>query len=429
VNHFKIISSLVALSLFLSACGGAAAPVPSGGVAQSDRGRVVSPDAPADDIQTLVDGDNAFALDLYQSLRARDENLFYSPFSVSLALAMTYAGARGETESQMGKTLHFDLSQEQLHPAFNALDLELAKRGETTSADEQPMQLDIANAVWAQQDYPFLQEYLDLIAGNYGAGIRLADFITRAAAIRQEINDWVSARTQGKIEDLIPQGALDAMTRMVLVNAIYFKADWQTQFDPNSTVEAPFYLPDGSQVQVDMMMEGMHGLLYTSGDGYQAVELPYAGGTAAMDIIVPDEGTFQAFESKMDIQLLDGILGAMQPTSIELGLPKFTYTSQFNLSDTLAAMGMDTAFDPGRADFSGMTGSRELYISDVIHKAFVAVDEEGTEAAAATAVIMKLSAAPMFDLSLIIDRPFIFIIRDLPSGQILFVGRVLNPAQ
>ncbi|MBN1451751.1 MAG: serpin family protein [Anaerolineales bacterium] len=286
-----------------------------------------------------------------------------------------------------------------------------------------------SNAGWAQLDYPFLQEYLDLIADNYGAGIRLADFITQAEAIRQEINDWVSDRAQGKIEDLIPQGALDAMTRMVLVNAIYFKADWQTQFDPNSTVEAPFYLSGGSRVQVDMMMGGMHSLLYTSGDGYQAVELPYADGTAVMDIIVPDEGTFQAFESKMDIQLLDGILSAMQPTSVELGLPKFTYTSQFNLSDSLAAMGMDTAFDPERADFSGMTGSRELYISDVIHKAFVAVDEEGTEAAAATAVIMKLSAAPMFDLRLIIDRPFIFLIRDLPSGQILFVGRVLNPAQ
>jgi serpin B len=426
MNHFNALLVLVALSLLVSACGGTA---PAGSIAQSGRERVISPDAPASDIQTLVDGNNTFALDLYQSLRTQDGNLFYSPFSISLALAMTYAGARGETESQMADTLHFNLAQGQLHPAFNALDQELDKRGEPASKDSQPMQLDIANAVWAQKDYPFLDEYLDLIAGNYGAGIRLADFINKAEAIRKEINNWVSDQTKGKIEDLIPQGTLNAMTRMVLVNAIYFKADWQSQFDPSSTVETPFHLSDGSQVQVDMMVESMHNLLYTNGDGYQAVELPYVGVTAAMDIIVPNEGSFQVIETKLDTYLLEEVLGDMQPTSLELGLPKYSFTSEFGLSNTLAGMGMDSAFDPERADFSGMTGDRDLFISDVIHKAFVAVDEKGTEAAAATAVIMELAAAPMSEHRLIIDRPFIFVIRDLPSGQILFVGRVLNPLQ
>lgn len=424
---YKILSILFVFNFLLSACGSPSAP--AAGVAKSERQRQFSPDSSQSDMLALVDGNNDFALDLYQALRTKEGNLFYSPFSISLALGMTYAGARGKTEAQMSDVLHFDLPQERLHPAFNALDLQLTEQWKAASKDEQPLQLNIANAVWAQQDYPFLDEFLDTLALNYGAGVRLADFVNKSESVRKEINSWVSDRTNEKIKDLIPQGVLDAMTRMVLVNAIYFKADWQTQFDPNSTYKAPFTLPDGTQVQVDMMMEGMHGLPFTHGDGYQVVELPYEGGTAAMDILIPDVGNFQSFESEMDAQFLAAILNNLQPTSIELGLPKFTYTSQFSLSDPLTAMGMNTAFDPGQADFSGMTGTRDLYISEVIHKAFVAVDEDGTEAAAATAVIMELSAAPMFDVRLIIDRPFIFLIRDLPSGQILFLGRVLNPAQ
>ena len=426
MNYYKILSTLVALSLFLSACGGAAAP--SGGLAKSDRQRIVAPDAPASDLQTLVDGNNAFALDLYQSLRDQDGNLFYSPFSISLALAMTYAGARGSTKSQMADTLHFDLSQEQLHPAFNALDQELAKRGEAQSNDEQPLQLDIANAVWAEQSYTFLQAYLDIIAENYGAGIRLADFINQAESTRKEINNWISDQTNDKINDLIPPGALDAMTRMVLVNAIYFKADWADQFEKDSTSDKPFHLLDGSEVNVPMMHQGMQ-IPYNSGDGYQAIELAYQGETAAMDILVPDEDNFQAFESSLDIARLNDILAGMQPTSVDLTLPKFNFTDEFSLSDTLKSMGMVDAFDPNTADFTGMSAKRDLYITDVVHKAFVAVDEKGTEAAAATGIIVGTTSIPLYEVQLRIDRPFIFVIRDLPSEQILFVGRVMNPAQ
>jgi serpin B len=426
LNYFKILSTLVALSLFLSACGGAAAP--SGGLAKSDRHRVVAPYAPASDLQTLVDGNNAFALDLYQSLRDQDGNLFYSPFSISLALAMTYAGARGSTESQMANTLHFDLSQDQLHPAFNALDQELAKRGEAQSKDEQPLQLDIANAVWAEQSYTFLQAYLDTIAENYGAGIRLADFINQAESTRKEINNWVSDQTNDKINDLIPPGALGAMTRMVLVNAIYFKADWADQFEKDSTSDKSFHLLDGSAVNVPMMHQGMQ-IPYNSGDGYQAIELAYQGETAAMDILVPDEDNFQAFESSLEIARLNDILAGMQPTSVDLTLPKFNFTDEFNLSDTLKSMGMADAFNPNTADFTGMSAKRDLYITDVVHKAFVAVDEKGTEAAAATGIIVGTTSIPLYEVQLRIDRPFIFVIRDLPSGQILFVGRVMNPAQ
>jgi serpin B len=218
-------------------------------------------------------------------------------------------------------------------------------------------------------------------------------------------------------------------TAMVLVNAIYFKGDWLHPFDPNSTHDAPFHLLDGSDIQVEMMSQSLSGVPYVQGDNYQAIELPYQGGTAAMDIIVPDEGKFSEFESTLDVQKINEIFETMQPSgAIDLALPKFSFTTDFNLSEHLIAMGMPDAFN-GNADFSGMTGERGLSIDAVLHKAFVAVDEKGTEAAAATAVIMVESAMPMSDLSLVVDRPFLFIIRDLPSGQILFVGRVLNPLE
>jgi len=409
-------------SLLLSACG------PSANVAASDLQRVTSPDVSADEIHAVTTANNAFALDLYQSLGSQDGNLIYSPFSISLALAMTYAGARGETEAQMAQTLHF-LPQNELHPALNALDLELAKRGEAQSEDDTPLQLNIANAIWAEQTLTLLQEYLDVIAQNYGAGIQLADFAGQPEAIRQDINNWVSTKTNDKIKDLLPRGILTPDTAMVLVNAIYFKADWIYQFDPSETHEAPFHLLDGSDVQVEMMSQSLFGIPYAQGNGYQAIELPYQGEAAVMDIIVPDEGKFNEFESALDTQKLNEILGGMQPGgAIEIGLPKFDFTSDFALRDHLIAMGMPDAFD-GRADFSGMTGEKHLFIDAVLHKAFVAVDEKGTEAAAATAVIMKETAALQPDVSLIIDQPFIFVIRDLPSGQILFIGRVLNPAE
>jgi len=430
-HHFQCISILIACSLVFSACaptGESGTDSPSE-VASSGEPRALFPQVPPGDTQMLVSGNNAFALDLYQQLRTQEGNLFYSPYSISLALGMTYAGARGETETQMSEVLHFGLPQARLHPAFNALAQELAKRGEATSEEDQPLQLDIANAVWAQEDYTFLDEFLDLIATHYGAGIRLGNFITQAETIRQEINTWVSDQTHGKIEDLVPQGALDAMTRMVLVNAIYFKADWREQFDPESTSEAPFHLLAGSEVNVPMMSAERFGLPYIRGDGYQAIELPYKGDTAVMDILLPDADKFSAFEASLDAQTLETILSGLQPVSARLRMPKFKFASEFSLAEYLAESGMSDAFDASRADFSGMTGNRDLYIDNVYHKAFVAVDEAGTEAAAATAVVMKITSAPVIDLELTIDRPFLFVIRDLPSGQILFVGRVMNPVQ
>lgn len=418
----KIPLTVMIFSLLLSACG----PSASASIAKSDLARVTSPNVSPNDVQVLVDNNNTFAFDLYRSLRSQGGNLIYSPYSISLALAMTYAGARGQTESQMAQTLHF-LPQEQLHSAFNSLDLQLAERGKAQSDEETPLQLNIANAVWAEQTYPFLQNFLDTVAMNYGAGIRLVDFINQYEAARQDINTWVSDQTQGKIEDLIPEGVLDTDTRMALVNAIYFKADWLSPFNADSTYDAPFYLLDGSEVSVPTMNQDTF-IPYAKGDGWQAIELAYQSETAAMDIIVPDEGRFEEIESSLDQGTVSTIIESMQPTSVQLAMPKFKFESQFGLADQLATLGMTDAFDPDRADFSGMSEKKDLYVSAVIHKAFVAVDEKGTEAAAATAVIVGVTSAPMFDVTLTIDRPFLFIIRDLPTGQILFIGRVLNPA-
>ncbi|HEX8991951.1 MAG TPA: serpin family protein [Anaerolineales bacterium] len=421
----EALSALGALGILLAAC----APIPSAGMARSSLKRVEDPTVPSSDETTLVEGNNAFAVDLYRALHTSNGNLAFSPYSLSVALAMPYAGARGNTEAQMAQALHYTLPQDRLHPAFNRLDLDLTKEAQPASVPEQPLQLKIANAVWAEKTFSFLQSYLDLIAQSYGAGVQLADFAHQADAERLQINDWVSQQTNDKIKDLIPPGAVDGATKLVLVNALYFKADWKLPFDPKDTHDAPFNLLDGTQVTTRQMSGQRFSIPYASGDGYQAVELTYAGTTAAMDLIVPDRGKFQEFEASLDSQRLDSILASMQPATLEVALPKFTFRSSFDLGAKLHDLGITDALDPNHADFSGMTGQPNLYITKVLHQAYVAVDEKGTEAAAASAVIMGPTSAMLPPEKLIIDRPFLFLIRDLKSGQILFLGRVLDPSK
>jgi serpin B len=392
-------------------------------IAQSDRPRSTAPASALADQPQLVTGNSAFALDLYQALRSQPGNLFYSPYSISLALAMTYAGARGETETEMADVLHFTLPQDKLHAAFNGLDVQLNREVE---GEEQSFQLNIANSIWGQQNFAFQPDFLDTLAVNYGAGLRLVDYAADPEAARQQINAWVEDETQDKIKDLIPAGALDPLTRLVLANAIYFKAAWQNQFEQNNTEDAPFTLLDGSQVDVPTMRQS-EGMNYAAGDGWQAVELAYEGGRQSMLILLPAEGQFEAFEASLNTARLDDILNAMEWTTVELALPKFSFESEFELNRALAELGMPVAFDAERADFSGMTGESNLYISDVIHKAFVDVNEEGTEAAAATAVIMRLESMPIDPVQMQVDHPFIFMIRDNETGSILFTGRVVNP--
>ena len=414
---------MVPLILGLAAC---AQPATAGEVIQSEKQRETSPDVDDTDLTMLVNGNSAFAFDLYQVLRDGDDNLFYSPYSISLALAMTYAGAHSETAQQMADTLHFALSQDGLHPAFNSQDLALGQRGQGAKGkDGQGFRLNIVNAIWGQKDYQFLASFLDLLAENYGAGLRVLDFINAPEESRITINNWVSDQTEGRIEDLIPQGLINALTRLVLTNAIYFNAAWQYPFSEDAIKDGPFYLLDGGEVTVPMMRQ-TESFSYAEGEGYQAVELPYDGSELSMLLLLPRTGQFQAFQDSLNTEQVDAIVSNLAQRPVVLTMPKFEFESDFSLKEALAGIGMPVAFS-GSADFSGMTGNRDLFIADVVHKAFVSVDEAGTEAAAATAVVMELTAVPGMPVEVTVDRPFVFLIRDIETSAILFVGRVVNP--
>ena len=333
---------------------------------------------------------------------------------------------------QHGPHLPFITDTAEITAIVERLDLELAGRGEgAKGTDEEGFRLNIVNALWGQEDFQFISEFLDLVAENYGAGLRLLDFVNAPEDSRIVINDWVSEQTEGKIEDLIPEGVIDNLTRLVLTNAIFFNAAWLNPFEESQTKNGAFHLLDGGEVTVPMMRRtARFGL--AKGDGYQAVELPYDGGELSMVILLPDTGQFEGFEDSLDADLVRAITEDLVPTRLDLTMPKFEFDSAFGLRDTLGAMGMPVAFISSSgpctsetADFSGMTGSCELFVKEVVHKAFVSVDEAGTEAAAATAVVIGIESLPP---SVTIDRPFVFLIRDIETGAILFVGRVEDPS-
>lgn len=423
-----LVLGLVIGLILVSLMAGCAGP-PKGVVLQSDKSRL-SPDATEAETAEQVAGNSAFAFGLYQSLRSgRDGNLFYSPYSISLALAMTHAGAHGETEQQMAETLQFALAPDRLHPVFNGLDLELARRREGAEGREgEGFRLNIVNALWGQDGYTFLPEFLDILAEQYGAGMRLVDFAGAPEEARETINGWVSDQTAERVEALIPQGAVDTWTRLVLVNAIYFDAAWLHPFDAESTYQDTFHLLGGGGVAMPMMRQE-EAFAYAEGEGYQAVELPYDGQELSMVILLPRLSQFEAFESSLGAGRVSGILRNLHPEDVRLTMPRFTFDSSFELAQTLSAMGMPDAFLYRVADFSGMDGSRELFIGEVIHKAFVSVDEAGTEAAAASAVLSPAGAAPEAapPIEVTVDRPFVFLIRDIETGSILFVGRMVDP--
>ncbi|MHB8085312.1 MAG: serpin family protein [Dehalococcoidia bacterium] len=419
----SIIGLCIVLLGVLPACQ---PPVASGDVAISGKPRETIATVNQADLSALVNGNNQFAVGLYQILKNGEGNLFYSPYSISMALAMTYAGAKGTTAQQMADTLHFTLPQDSLHTTFNGLDQELASRGKGAKDKEgNSFKLNIVNALWGQKGYQFLSQYLDLLAQDYGAGMRLLDYRTDPDGSRLTINKWVADQTKDKIQNLIPAGAIDTMTRLVLTNAIYFNAAWATAFEKAATQDGKFYLNDGSSVTVPMMGQ-TEGLGYAEGSGYKAVELPYSGHELSMVILLPDSGTFSQFESALTAGKYSSIIQSLSSKQVALTMPRFKYDSQFSLNQALSTMGMPVAFT-GDADFSGMTGNRDLSISDVIHKAYVAVDESGTEAAAATAVVMRATSMPLSPTQVKVDHPFIFVIRDIQTGTVLFIGRVLNP--
>jgi serpin B len=387
---------------------------------------------PADDLNQLARGNNAFAMTLYQELRGGDGNLFYSPYSISLALAMMYAGARGSTEEQMAEVMHFALPQDRLHTAFNALDQILASY-EQSLKDPQTktdlgFRLDIANSIWGQQGFTFLPAYLDLLGQNYGAGMHLVDFINASEPSRKTINDWVEQQTHEKITDLLPEGSIDSLTRLVLANAIYFRASWKNPFDPTLTNSGTFYLSGGTTSSVPMMSLSSPAVyLYSKGGNYQAVGLPYLGGNVMLAILMPTDGDFSGFETGLTDMQLESILSGMTDENLVLTMPKFAVEYEHDLKNTLTALGMGDAFQ--NADFSGMDGEKDLNISSILHGAYVNVDENGTEAAAATLGVMGLMSGPTPSLDVTIDHPFLFFIFDFQTNTILFMGRVVDPGK
>jgi len=432
-----VLASMVLLASCVApfAPGGGLSVAPGADGAQAAVARQGASVVAKGNLAALVAGNRAFALDMYQAIRAQDGNLFFSPYSISQALAMTYAGARGKTEEAMASTLHFDLPQAQLHPAFNALDqglnsLSQAKIPEADparAAGKQPSGLELAtaNALWAQKGTPIQEAFLETLAANYGSGVQLLNFDDSEKA-RRIINTWVSGQTKKRIENLLPEGSITDDTELVLTNAIYFKASWADEFDRTATTDGPFTLLDGSPVTAKMMKNNSS-LALGAGSGFVAVELPYYRKTTSMVIVMPDPGQFAEFEAGLTAERLDAILASLQPGMITLTMPKFEIKGQtISLKDVLQSLGMEVAFDKDLADFSGMVADRPLWIDDVLHQAFVAVDEQGTEAAAATGVVM-LTNSEQRTGAVTIDHPFLFLIRDRETGTILFMGRVVDP--
>ena len=376
-------------------------------------------------METLVQDNTRFAIDLYHALRAEDGNLFFSPYSISTALAMTYAGARGNTAQEMAQALHFSLPQADLHAAFAELDAALT---EIQAAGN--VELGVANSLWPQQGYPFLDAYLALVEQHYGVSITPVDYEQAAESARNAINAWVEDKTRSKIENLIPPGILDTLTRLVLVNAIYFKGMWETQFKAEKTIAAPFRVSPGQSVQARLMTQKQE-FRHAAFDDLQVLELPYVGNELAMIVLLPRAGAvLEDLEPNLSAENLAHWTSRLRFTKVEVFLPKFKMTAMFRLDQTLAAMGITDAFDELEADFSGMDGQPHwLYIKAVLHKAFVEVNEEGTEAAAATAVVMGVRGMPSPPVVFRADHPFLFLIQDKRNGSVLFMGRVVEPSE
>jgi serpin B len=369
----------------------------------------------------VVSANTAFATDLYAKLENENGNLFFSPYSISTALAMMFAGARGDTAQQMANVLHFTVPQNRLPPAFAELEAELnavQKKGK--------VQLSIANSLWPQKGYPFLHEYIDLLKRYYSTTVTPIDFAKSPEGARKTINDWVESKTNRKITDLIKPGVLDSLTRLVLTDAVCFKGNWVNQFDPKRTEDGQFLVAADKYVECRMMFrKGPYGFAETP--ELKVLELPYAGDDLSMIVLLPRKiDGLGALESELSAAKLAEWTKVLGKSEVAVALPKFKLTCEFSLKETLTAMGMTDAFSD-KADFSGMDGHKNwLYISAVVHKAFVDVNEEGTEAAAATAVI-AVPAGPAKGPYFVADHPFLFLIRDKHMGNILFLGRVTDP--
>ena len=366
------------------------------------------------DVDAVGGATAAFALDLYRQAADTDGNLVLGPYSAWMALAMTTAGADGATRDELTSALHFPFEEDRVLPAINALDRLLTNR-----ATDDAAHFNVANRLWGQQGLPFRASFLDDMVEHFGAPLVAADFRSDPERARVDINGWVGKRTAGKIPELFPADAIDANTALALVNAVHLDAPWEFAFDPEDTKRMPFTRPDGSAVDVEMMHFDEY-LATDIHDEWLTVELPYRGSGLSMVVVVPND--FPAFEAALDTARLDEVFGGLEEGGVHLALPLFSFKTHSPLIEPLRRLGVSSAFGSG-ADFGRMTDGGGLFVSAVEHEAFIKVDEEGTEAAAATGVGMALSHGPTIEA----NRPFMFFIRDRATNAIVFIGRVLDP--
>lgn len=375
-------------------------------------------------IQEVVNANNKFAFELYSELdKSEQENMFYSPYSISAALAMTYEGARGQTADEMKSVFHF--------PESNTLRQNFAAIYNDINKKDKLYQLSTGNALWVQQDYKFLNEYLSTVEKYYGGKAANLDFVRETEKSRQTINKFIEEQTNNKIKDLIPKGVLNSYTMLVLTNAIYFKGTWTWEFDKSDTREQDFKITPSNIVKTPMMYMKNEKATFNYADigELQILELPYKGDEISMLILLPTEN-LETISPSLTTEKLNEWKSQMKEDILDdIYLPKFEFNTKYSMTDTLSALGMPTAFSEGNADFSGMDGSKNLFINTVIHQAYVKVDEEGTEAAAATAVGVTITSVGPPRKIFRADHPFIFIIQERETGNILFMGRVVDPTK
>lgn len=393
---------------------------------RSDLARDLEPVVDPVDTETLVGGNHEFALSLLHELGA-EGNLLISPLSIRTAFAMVYGGARGQTATEIELALAFGLPAARLHPAWNSLQLALDGRNDPGDEDNPPVELYLTNAVWGRIGYPFVPDYLDLLAVNYGAGVHEIDFLGAPENSRLVINEWVAEKTRRKVLDLLPEQSITSDTAVVLTNALYFCAPWFQPFDADSTATEDFQLLDGGKVSVQMMHK-TDGFAYYEDDDCQALEIPFRGRELSMVLILPAGDGYADFVSALDAPALDGILDGLLWQGVSLGMPRFSFEYECQLKAVLMKLGMNLPFTPA-ADFGGMTQNSLLWISEAYHKTFIKVDEKGTEAAAATAITMVDTGIPDGETAFVANRPFLLLIRDRATDTILFLGCVLEPAE
>lgn len=370
---------------------------------------------------SIVHSNSSFALDLYGKLKNEQSNLFFSPWSISTVLAMTYAGARGDTGKEMSQVLQFNLDAEEIPPTFAKLIGEL--NGVRNKGN---IQLSIANALWTDKNLKLLSSFVELARNNYHAEINYADFGGEPERARSQINNWVESQTNSKIKDLIKPGMLDSMTSLLLINAIYFKGNWTIRFEESNTRESDFWIDPGASVKVPMMTRLDH-YKYMESDSIQMLEFSYKGNDLSMVVILPkSKNGLSTVEASFNMENLSSWLSGLKMHKVEVFLPKFKITGEFDLDDTLSSLGMPDAFNRKTADFSGIGGTKNLFISSAIHNAYVEVNEEGTEAAGASSTELQTLSMPIVFQA---DHPFIFLIRENRTGSILFIGRILNPKE